>query len=307
MFRIRLHGRGGQGIKTASQILGSSAFLSGFQAQDFPLYGAERRGAPIVAFTRVNRQNILERGPILVPDILLIGDETLLEDIQAAPLCGADNFTTIFINSSHSPEEVQLRYKLPTVPYVLDLTSLCVKFLNNGSATSAALAAVGSRFLGNIKLTALVEAIELELSVHGIDTALLKKNVSLAEEVFQTLKPINFKERPENNISSSSLKKADQRPVVLAAPIILEPGNMALRKTGNWRLERPEIDYAHCNNCLICYARCPDGVIGIKEDGSPQIDYDHCKGCLICAQECPGHFIKTVKEAGSWEKTLASD
>jgi len=68
MLRVRFHGRGGQGIKTASQILGTAAFLSGFQSQDFPLYGAERRGAPIVAFTRINKTPILERGPISIPD-----------------------------------------------------------------------------------------------------------------------------------------------------------------------------------------------------------------------------------------------
>jgi pyruvate ferredoxin oxidoreductase gamma subunit len=301
MFRIRLHGRGGQGIKTASQILGSSAFFSGFQAQDFPLYGAERRGAPIVAFTRIDSQNILERGPILIPDILLIGDESLLEDVQAAPLCGADSFTTIFINSSKTPKELQKKYQLSTLPLASDLTNLCVQFLNNGSFTSAALAAVGVRALGQIDLTFLNEAVELELSAQGIGSNLLKKNIELAQEVFHTLKPVDFKERTEKKITPSSLTKTEQKPVFLAAPIILEPGNMALRKTGNWRLERPEIDYKHCNNCLICYARCPDGVIGIRKDGSPEIDYDHCKGCLICAQECPGHFIKTVKEAGSWE------
>ncbi len=301
MFRVRLHGRGGQGIKTASQILGSAAFFSGFQAQDFPLYGAERRGAPIVAFTRINRQNILERGPILVPDILLIGDESLLEDIQAAPLCGADNFTAIFINSSRLPEKLQENYSLSTLPHVLDITSLCVKFLDNGSSTSAAIAAVGARLLGQIEFPALKEAVELELNAQGINSDLRKKNIDLAEEVFQLLTPMEVKERPEKNITSSKLISSEQKPVVLAAPIILEPGNMALRKTGNWRLDRPEIDYEHCNNCLICYARCPDGVIGIKTDGSPEIDYDHCKGCLICAQECPGHFIKTVKESGSWE------
>ena len=50
MLRVRLHGRGGQGIKTASQILGSAAFLAGHQAQDFPLYGAERRGTAVTIF-----------------------------------------------------------------------------------------------------------------------------------------------------------------------------------------------------------------------------------------------------------------
>ncbi len=58
-----------RGIKTASQILGSAAFYSGFQEQDFPRYGAERRGAPIVAFTRISKDAILERGAIVVPGI----------------------------------------------------------------------------------------------------------------------------------------------------------------------------------------------------------------------------------------------
>ena len=90
MLRIRLHGRGGQGIKTASQILGSAGFLSGCQAQDFPLYGAERRGAPIVAYTRIAPEFILERGPIARPDLILVGDETLLDDPASAPISGAD-------------------------------------------------------------------------------------------------------------------------------------------------------------------------------------------------------------------------
>ena len=109
MLRIRLHGRGGQGIKTASQILGTAAFLSGYQSQDFPLYGAERRGAPIVAFTRISPEPILERGPISIPDLLLIGDETLLEDPQAAPLCGSDELTVVFINSTKDSQSSKKR------------------------------------------------------------------------------------------------------------------------------------------------------------------------------------------------------
>ena len=50
MFRIRFHGRGGEGMKTSSRILGTSFFLEGFQVQDAPRYGAERRGAPVERF-----------------------------------------------------------------------------------------------------------------------------------------------------------------------------------------------------------------------------------------------------------------
>ncbi len=141
MLRVRLHGRGGQGIKTASQILGTAAFLSGFQAQDFPLYGAERRGAPIVAFTRIDQNPILERGPISIPDLLLIGDERLLADAQAAPICGADAQTVVFINSETKPKELQKKYLLPGLPVVFGLSRLCLQYLKNVQLLSTALAA----------------------------------------------------------------------------------------------------------------------------------------------------------------------
>ena len=64
MYRIRLHGRGGQGVKTAGRILGTALFAEGFEVQDAPRYGAERRGAPLFAYVRAARREICERGVI---------------------------------------------------------------------------------------------------------------------------------------------------------------------------------------------------------------------------------------------------
>ena len=301
MLRVRLHGRGGQGIKTAGQILGSAAFFSGLQAQDFPLYGAERRGAPIVAFARVDRAPILERGPIAVPDLLLIGDESLLEDAQAAPLCGADEKTVIFISSEHSPEALQERHSFPALPQVLGLSRICLKHLDNPMLLSAALAAAGACIAGRITLEHLLESVQVELSATGIGGDLLRANVELATEVYEVLTPATFVPRQEEPLTPSTLVSVEQKEVVDAAPLITATGNMAQKKTGNWRIHRPEIDYAACNHCQICYARCPEGVIETDSEGKPVIDYDHCKGCMICAQECPKHAIRTL-----WEMDYAS-
>ncbi|MBC8283680.1 MAG: 2-oxoacid:acceptor oxidoreductase family protein [Nitrospinae bacterium] len=298
MLRIRLHGRGGQGIKTASQILGSAAFYSGFQAQDFPLYGAERRGAPIVAFTRISENPILERGPIAIPDMLLIGDETLLEGSQAAPICGADEATSIFINSAKSPEELQKQFAFFQPPFQLNLTELCIQYLNHGMLLSTALAAAGAQLTGIIEMQELLKAVDAELSILEIQKEVLQKNLDLAKAVFQGLAPATFFSRSDTDLQPSPLINMSQKNVSEAAPLIFSMGNMALRKTGDWRVQRPEIDYSQCNKCLICYARCPDGAIHLDADERPEIDYDHCKGCMICAQECPGHFINTVREAG---------
>jgi pyruvate ferredoxin oxidoreductase gamma subunit len=294
VLRVRLHGRGGQGIKTASQVLGTAAFLSGFQAQDFPLFGAERRGAPIVAFTRIDKDPILERGPIALPDLILVGDKTLLVDSQAAPACGADAKTILFVNSGEAPNSLKDKLNLPTVPVTFELTKLCLKYLNAGMILSTALAAVGARLTGLISLEHLIEAVEIELA--EIPSEQLQKNLDLAREVFEAVDPVNFKGREEKALSSSKLMVLKQKAVRDAAPLITSTGNMSQRKTGNWRIHRPEIDYEECNHCMICYARCPEGVIKEDADGKLEIDYDHCKGCMICAQECPKHAIKTLWE-----------
>lgn len=299
MLRIRLHGRGGQGIKTASQILGTAGFIAGYRAQDFPLYGAERRGAPIVAFTRLDPHEILERGAIARPDILLIGDDTLLDDTLAAPLAGADSGTLIFINSMKSPRALQDHYGLKAAPAVADLSALCLRHIQKATVLSTALAAAGARMTGIIGLEALHEAMALEMKGF-LGEDLYQRNLVLADEVFNATSPVSISEHGPAPAVASSLADMDQEEVARAMPLILAPGNMALRKTGNWRVHRPEIDYEQCNLCWICFARCPDGAVGIDDEGRPVIDYDHCKGCLICAEECPKETIRVTRETASW-------
>ena len=83
MQAVRFHGRGGQGAKTASRILGTAAFFEGFVAQDSPIYGAERRGAPVAAYTRIAKEPIRERGLIARPDLVVIADASLINDPAA--------------------------------------------------------------------------------------------------------------------------------------------------------------------------------------------------------------------------------
>ncbi len=301
MLRIRFHGRGGQGIKTASQILGSAAFLSGYQAQDFPLYGAERRGAPIVAFTRIHEGPILERGVIGNPDLILIGDETLVDDPIAAPLGGAEASTRLFINSTHPAEALKDHFKLPMLPAALDLTALCERHLQKGLVLSTALATAAARITGMIERSRLREAIKTELAQLGLGGEVVQRNLDLADETFDAISPSSFIQRGEEPLQGAALLDMEQEEIRKSAPLILQPGNMALRKTGNWRIHHPAIDYDRCNACWICFARCPDGAMGVGSDGKPVIDYDHCKGCLICAAECPLKAIEVSREVSSWE------
>jgi len=89
--------------------------------------------------------------------------------------------------------------------------------------------------------------------------------------------------------------------------MIVEAGNSARRRTGEWRVFRPVIDQERCIRCLICWMYCPDTAIRIVDgkyttksgrvwDFSLEIDYDHCKGCGICVEECPIKVVDFVEE-----------
>jgi len=66
--------------------------------------------------------------------------------------------------------------------------------------------------------------------------------------------------------------------------------------TGNWRVEKPVIDYNKCVKCLICWLYCPEPAITRESSGAVKVDYDYCKGCGICAEECPVKCIAMVPE-----------
>ena len=82
MFQVRIHGRGGQGVVTAAEMLSIAAFEEGRHAQAFPSFGSERTGAPVVAFCRIADQEIRLREPIMSPDAVIIQDPTLLRQID---------------------------------------------------------------------------------------------------------------------------------------------------------------------------------------------------------------------------------
>lgn len=82
MFQTRIHGRGGQGVVTAAELLSVAAFRGGRHAQAFPSFGSERTGAPVVAYCRIDERSIRTREPIVTPDALIIQDPTLLRQVD---------------------------------------------------------------------------------------------------------------------------------------------------------------------------------------------------------------------------------
>ena len=93
MFQVRIHGRGGQGVVTAAEMLSVASFLEQRHAQAFPSFGSERMGAPVVSFCRIDDKEIRLREPILEPDALIVQDPTLFKVDRRLPGPEADRLS----------------------------------------------------------------------------------------------------------------------------------------------------------------------------------------------------------------------
>ena len=181
MFEVRIHGRGGQGVVTAAELLAAAAFAEGRYAQAFPSFGSERTGAPVVAFCRIDDHEIRLREPILAPDVLIVQDPTLLHQVDIFQGLQPDGW--VLINSKRTFEELGLveisrrfrHERLTTVP----ATEIALKHLGrplpnavllggfaalSGLVTLDAVAhAIGAKFTGKVaagNIAAATEAYE---------------------------------------------------------------------------------------------------------------------------------------------------
>ena len=104
MLEIRFHGRGGQGTVVATIMLAKAFFRAGYQVQSFPVFGVERRGAPVEAYIRIDREKILTRTNVYTPDHVAVQDRTLLQNIDVTK--GLKPGGWILINSPAIPDDV---------------------------------------------------------------------------------------------------------------------------------------------------------------------------------------------------------
>ncbi len=158
MKSIRIHGRGGQGAVLASKILAYAYFLEGKFSQSFPTYGAERRGAPVTAFIKVDDKFIHERCPVRKADIAVILSDTILKFIDLED--GMNDGSIILLNSKKHADDLNLKTDAKLI--ISDLAKIAVAN-NLGSASSPiinipALGMIGR--IDHIKLENLIKATE---------------------------------------------------------------------------------------------------------------------------------------------------
>lgn len=183
MFEIRIHGRGGQGAKTASQFIVEAALEKGKFIQSFPDYGPERAGAPMRAFARISDKPIRTYSAVVNPDVVIVIDPTLLDSVNVTEGLLKDGI--LLVNTPNEPKWVQDKIKFKGKCMTVD-------------ATKIALESVGKNLPNTPMIGALIKAtnvITLEAIEESIKHKFLKK---LGEE--KTMATVKSVERAFNEV-----------------------------------------------------------------------------------------------------------
>jgi pyruvate ferredoxin oxidoreductase gamma subunit len=186
MFEVRLHGRGGQGVVTAAELLSVAAFLDGHEAQAFPSFGSERMGAPVMAFCRIADAPIRVREPVTQPDAVIVVDATLLHHVEVFAGLAAEGF--VLINSARPLHELGLAdleqrhdpERLLTVP----ATDLARAHLGRPLPNICLLGAFAA-MTGTVSLTAIEQATNDRFA-----PAVAAANIAAAQAAYHGVRPV---------------------------------------------------------------------------------------------------------------------
>ena len=287
-IEIRWHGRGGQGAVTSAELLALAAIDEGKFAQAFPSFGPERRGAPVLAFNRVNSASpIRVRAAVTHPDIVVVLDPGLLYVTDVTS--GLKQGGILVINTPKSVVDIKSEFGGPWVLAGIDATAIAREVLGIPIVNTSMLGAV-AKVAGLVELESLVEPIHERFGPRA------KNNIDACRKAFDevaSVEPVAVGSEQRRTFPSEVLPSWRE---LLPGFIVAEAGNASQYRTGDWRSQHPEFDYQKCNKCGLCYIFCPEGCIELKEDGYFEANLYYCKGCGICDHECPKDAITMVEE-----------
>jgi 2-oxoisovalerate ferredoxin oxidoreductase gamma subunit len=182
MKAIRLHGRGGQGAVTAADMIATAAVFSGNYGSSLPMYGAERRGAPVVAFVRLNYKPIRIKTQIYFPDCLIVLDPRQKDHSQIYE--GIKDKSTLIINLTHVPPK-PLNPKIAKAG-IVDATKIALEEIGIPAFNTCILGAFAAT-TGWIKLDAILTALE-----NSFSGKLLERNIKSAERGYKEVTIVNW-------------------------------------------------------------------------------------------------------------------
>ena len=183
-IEIRWHGRGGQGVVTASKLLAEAALEDGKYFQGMPDYGAERMGAPIRAFTRISSEPIKPYCMVTEPDIVVVLDPTLLGIVDITEGLKEDGI--ILVNSPFSPKQIRPRLNHKGKIGSVDATGIAIEVLGRNFPNTPMLGAL-AKMTGIVSKESLIRELRAKLGV-TMKEEVVEANVRAFEKGYEELK-----------------------------------------------------------------------------------------------------------------------
>ena len=301
MIDVRFHGRGGQGVVTGARLLAEAALLEGKYVHSFPSFGPERSGAPITGFTRLSGKKFYLKTEIYEPDIVIVQDNTLLEQVNV--LAGIKKDGLIIVNHSNKKVLMQKLHPPASVKVgIVNATKIAETRLGRPTVNTAMIGAI-------VKLTAIVNIDNVISAVKTLFPGPLgEKNALAIMDAYNTCELIPANEFVVSKSKDTFLENkgtvlvGDQADFnewiknnwgyskVPIGTVVPYPGSSLVVKTGDWAATQPKLIKEKCHSCLTCFFVCPDNAITMdfseNPNGYPVINTDYCKGCGLCAYEC---------------------
>ncbi len=278
----------------AAQALAAAAFREGNYALAFPFFGAERRGAPVLAFTRVDKKKVRQRTQIYKPDFSVVLDDKLMGYVDVTS--GLKEGGMLVINSPLPPEKIMTEHSVKCA--TVDATGVALEVLG-APVTNSAILGGFAKASGLIKIESIEQGI---MDVFGarLGEKIGKKNAKAARQAYEkTTVGISIGGR-KFKASKKWLPDYKELPLSLGLRAIetdagrVGPGSFDTNKTGSWRTFAPVLNEEKCTNCLMCWFYCPDGAI-IRGEKKVKINYDYCKGCGVCVEVCAPKALEWVR------------
>jgi len=158
LVEIRWHGRGGQGTVTSTELVAQAAISEGKFAQAFPSFGAERRGAPVLAFVRIDsKEPIRIRAEITEPDVVVVLDPSLLRVVNVTS--GLNENGMLIINTKKSFQAIESEFKINQKLATIDATKIARELLGVPITNTTMIGAL-LRATGIVKLESLLEPLK---------------------------------------------------------------------------------------------------------------------------------------------------
>ncbi len=286
----------------AAQSLADAAVRAGFYAHAFPYFGAERRGAPVQAYARIDTEKVRTKSQVHEPDLLVIMDESLsdLNNIAAGLKPGGK----VVMNTTHRPEEVDLGAGVDAECGTVDATAVALEVLKMPVVNTAMLGAL-SKVWDEVPLDTVVEAIEDRFgeklgSRAGVLNGEAARMAYEATVIGRTVGSKVYGQQKEWLPPWYDIPIGTALRHEVHEGLEIGPGSSWQNLTGMWKWSTPMYTKEKCIKCLRCWWSCPDGAIIRLDDDFMHWDMSYCKGCGVCADMCPVNAIEMVRGEHHW-------